>query len=954
MKNFSLSIGKLCLAVLCSAAFLPAFSQQIHKRIKISTGDQIGFLEYKPADYNQHPETKYPLIIFLHGVGERGTGIGQDLDRVACCGIPRIIKYGNKMEFTWNGKKQTFLVLSPQCPKKYGMWPQQVVDDMIEYAKKNLHIDESRIYLTGLSMGAGGSYKYISNSQAGVNKLAASATICPPCVFNSGAYIANANLPLWSFHAKDDRIVNWTCTQTAIDKINARKPAVKPLVNYWPTGGHTVWDRVYTDTNYIYQGAVNIYEWFLGQWKGAPINKLPVANAGKQINITNGTALVTLDASGSTDPDGTIVRYVWKKISGPSTVKITTVMGSSPSTTVERLTKSGSYKFELTVVDDRASFSVDTVTVIVSSGAASLNKSPIAKATDSITVSSPQTEVTLRGNSSKDEDGKIVSYKWTRGSGPAATIVTPNEAVTRITNLQPGIYNFVLEVTDDRGASSRATVIVTVLAAAGVKNAHPVAMAGPDTTMSLPLQSFTLSADGSTDKDGSIVSYKWVKVSGPVAVIGSPLKATTKITGFGQGVYVFALLVTDDKGASSADTISVVVIPAAEATNNIPPRAVAGNTQSITSPENSVTLDGSSSYDQDGTITRYKWSFISGPQQFEITNPDAPVTVVKNLVIGVYAFQLQVFDNNEWSWSDTVSVIVKEIPARLPSPNNNPLADAGIDQTISLPTDHVILDGSASQDTDGNIKGYQWSLISGPDQYKIVDGTLQKDTARLLVEGKYNFMLLVRDDDGAIAVDTVEITVLASPTESAVAYKEFNSKTVAVAGTDKKIYFPERKIRLNGTNSYDNGGYISAYHWSLIEGPGFPNFIQPDSGITDVTNLVIGDYIFQLAVTNALGSVAYDRIRVTVSGNPQTRDLLNIYPNPVRSEFSLQIKSDTTGTTNICIYNSNGVAVKTIQAEKTSVNHMQRLSVTELQTGVYYLEVNVGNKKRMISTFIKN
>ena len=1042
MKNFSYSIRKLCLAVLISATFLPASSQQIHKSIKISTGDKIGFLEYKPADYNQHPDTKYPLIIFLHGVGEKGTGVGKDLDRVACCGLPRIIKYGNKMEFTWNGKKQTFLVLSPQCPKKYGMWPQQVVDDLIEYAKKNLNIDENRIYLTGLSMGAGGSYKYMSNSQPAVNKLAASATICPPCVFNNGGYIAKANLPLWSFHAKDDRIVNWTCTQTAIDKINANKPAVKPLVNYWPKGGHNVWDRVYTDTNHIYQGAVNIYEWFLGQWKGAPVNKLPVANAGRQISITNGTGIATLDASGSSDADGKIVRYVWKKISGPSAGNITTAMGSAPITTVERLKKSGSYKFELTVVDDRASFSVDTVTVVVSSGGASLNKNPIAQATNSVTVSLPQTEVTLSGNTSIDEDGKITSYKWSRSSGPAATIVSPNKAVTRITQLKAGVYNFTLVVTDDDGASSTATVVVTVLSNTGGKNALPVAKAGRDTTVTLPLESFMLSAVGSTDNDGSIVSYKWVKISGPVAVIVSPFKSITKISGFGQGVYVFKVIVTDDKGASSADTISIAVNPIAQEINNKPiasagsdarvvlplnkillngeassdndglitgytwtkisgpkqfyiaaagkvstsvtnlvegtylfrlnvkdnrkgsdddtvqitvvrapvsankpPTAMAGNTQSITFPESSVTLNGSASYDQDGTITRYKWSFISGPQQFQITNPDAAVTVVNGLVIGVYAFQLQVFDNNGWSWSDTVSVIVKEIPARLPSANNNPLANAGIDQTINLPNDQVILDGSASEDTDGTLTGYQWTQISGPNEYQIVDGALEKDTVRYLVEGKYSFMLLVRDNDGAIAVDTVEIAVLATPNET----------PVANAGFDFDVKLPVSEVLLNGTGSNDPDGELLNYSWTKLSGPAGLTIVNSTTGSPKLVGLTEGKYVFNLGVSDIRGALASDEIIVTVHGGATAvNDLLSIYPNPARSEFNLQMKSDTTGKTNIYIYNSNGVAVKSIQAEKGTVTYVQKVSVTELQKGVYFLEVNVGNKKRMFSTFIKN
>ncbi|HLA54383.1 MAG TPA: hypothetical protein VK618_13800, partial [Flavitalea sp.] len=272
MKICTHSVRGLCLTILLLAGFFPSFSQQIQKHVTISTGESIGFLEYKPRDYANNPNTKYPIIIFLHGVGEKGNGT-TDLAKVACCGIPHVIAKGHNMTFNWNGKSETFLVLSPQCPTKYWMWPEVLVDDLIKYAKQNLQIDPDRIYLTGLSMGAGGTFRYISSTQPYADNIAASAAIAPPCVFNNAKYMVKNNMPFWGWHAADDNIVSYTCTEAAVDKMNALNPAVKPLKVIWPTGGHIVWDRVYADTNYLWDGALNVYEWFLGQRKGAAVNK---------------------------------------------------------------------------------------------------------------------------------------------------------------------------------------------------------------------------------------------------------------------------------------------------------------------------------------------------------------------------------------------------------------------------------------------------------------------------------------------------------------------------------------------------------------------------------------------------------------------------------------------------------------------------------------------------------
>ena len=167
MKNCTYVLRTvLCLCVILVAGRMIAQSPYTNEILNSSTGDKVGFLQYLPKEYSTEPSSiRHPIIIFLHGIGERGNGT-TELQKVGWVGMPRIINAGNKMRFTWNGKTETFLVIASQCPLKYGMWPQLFVDELIEYARKDLRIDTNRIYLTGLSMGAGGSMKYITNGAA--------------------------------------------------------------------------------------------------------------------------------------------------------------------------------------------------------------------------------------------------------------------------------------------------------------------------------------------------------------------------------------------------------------------------------------------------------------------------------------------------------------------------------------------------------------------------------------------------------------------------------------------------------------------------------------------------------------------------------------------------------------------------------------------------------------------
>ena len=188
---------------------------------------------------------------------------------------------------------------------------------------------------------------------------------------------------------------------------------------------------------------------------------------------------------------------------------------------------------------------------------------------------------------------------------------------------------------------------------------------------------------------------------------------------------------------------------------NQPPIARAGNDTAIILPIDGVTLNGSASTDPDGTITSYKWTKVSGPVSSNIGNPDSSKTLVKSLVKGVYKFELTVTDNGGLSAKDTMQVTVNDQSQT----NQPPLANAGTDQTIVLPTNNVTIDGSGSSDPDNNITSYAWTKISGPSSFNITNTNAVKTQVTNLERGVYQFELKVTDAGGLFSKDTVQITV---------------------------------------------------------------------------------------------------------------------------------------------------------------------------------------------------
>ena len=472
----------------------------------------------------------------------------------------------------------------------------------------------------------------------------------------------------------------------------------------------------------------------------------PTANAGAAQAITLPNNVVTLNGSGSSDPSGTITGYAWTEVSGPNAASLGSASGVS--TTAGGLVQ-GTYVFQLTVTDNNGLSGTANVTVTVYPAP----MPPVANPGPAKTITLPTNAVALNGSGSTDASGTITSYQWTQVSGPTtAQIGSPSGISTNIDGLVQGTYVFQLKVSDNTGQSGTATVTITVNAAL----TPPVANAGQAQTITLPTNSVTLNGSGSTDASGTISGYAWTQVSGPsAATFGSASGVSTTAGGLVQGVYVFQLKVTDNNSLSSTATVTITV-NAAVATVNQPPVANAGPDQHL---NNSATtnLSGAASYDPDGTIVKYQWSQVSGAGGVTVANSASANAIVFGLQPGNYIFQLTVTDNNGATATATVTLYVTSGPS---GSGSTPYAVAGSALTIPSTQSTAQLNGSASYDVGGTLTGYSWVQMSGPGTATIANPTQATTSIGQLVPGTYTFQLMVTDNNGNTATDTVSVTVM--------------------------------------------------------------------------------------------------------------------------------------------------------------------------------------------------
>jgi predicted peptidase len=195
---------------------------------------QMGYLLYLPKAYEQHES--WPLVLFLHGSGERG----DDPELVKVHGPPKLIAAG---------KDFPFIVVSPQCPESQWWEPIELMALLDDIGRK-YKVDADRVYVTGLSMGGFGTWRLAAYAP---QRFAAIAPICGGGEKSWAKPLSR--LPIWVFHGAKDEGVPLERSQSMVDAL--LKEEGNPKLTVYPDAGHDSWTETYDNPEF--------YVWLLAQ-----------------------------------------------------------------------------------------------------------------------------------------------------------------------------------------------------------------------------------------------------------------------------------------------------------------------------------------------------------------------------------------------------------------------------------------------------------------------------------------------------------------------------------------------------------------------------------------------------------------------------------------------------------------------------------------------------------------
>lgn len=206
----------------------------------------IPYLLFVPEDYNADSAKKWPLMLFLHGLGECGNG-GSEIEKVKVHGPPSFVD--SRPDFP-------FIVVSPQLPPPAGQlkdvpraWKADQLIRLVDHVHKNLRIDRTRTYVTGLSMGGFGTWRLVA---AHPDRFAAALPICGGGEPEEMA-CALSRVPIWAFHGALDQVVPPGKSQEMVDAVRRAGGEVKLTV--YPDVAHNSWKPTYDNPD--------VYEWLL-------------------------------------------------------------------------------------------------------------------------------------------------------------------------------------------------------------------------------------------------------------------------------------------------------------------------------------------------------------------------------------------------------------------------------------------------------------------------------------------------------------------------------------------------------------------------------------------------------------------------------------------------------------------------------------------------------------------
>ncbi|MGE3182592.1 MAG: prolyl oligopeptidase family serine peptidase [Phycisphaerae bacterium] len=251
MKNAMIAVASLC-SVLTLAmpqifdeepAELPTIEKGFIYRTVVSGGKTYAYNVFVPPTYR--PDRAWPLILFLHGSGERGNDGFLQTD----VGIAHAIRKNHSLI--------PAIVVMPQCPQNQ-TWTEPTSAKMaltcVEDATRRYNVDSSRLYLTGLSLGGRGTWYIAARVK---NGFAAMVPICGGGNVDDAAKLTD--LPIWCFHGSADQNVPPEETDRMVEAIERAGGTIE--YTRMPGANHVIWDRVYANPK--------LWQWLFAQQRQA-------------------------------------------------------------------------------------------------------------------------------------------------------------------------------------------------------------------------------------------------------------------------------------------------------------------------------------------------------------------------------------------------------------------------------------------------------------------------------------------------------------------------------------------------------------------------------------------------------------------------------------------------------------------------------------------------------------
>lgn len=598
-------------------------------------------------------------------------------------------------------------------------------------------------------------------------------------------------------------------------------------------------------------------------------NQVPVAAVAGPTTATLQSA-VSLDGSGSRDPDGQTLSYRWELSSKPagSTATLSDATVVRPVITPD---VQGTYTVRLIVHDGKA----DSLPVTFSFTAARANTAPVARAGNDVTAVNG-TEVILNGTASSDPDGDLISYRWVLSTKPPGSVASLTGANTPRPSFTPDVSgNYVISlVTSDGSLSSDvAFVIVT----SGAVNMPPTAVATGPASVVLVGSRVTLDASASIDPNGDLLRYSWRWISRPLsslAVLGQDTSARPEFVPDQAGDYVLGLVVSDGRLTSSERTVTV------RAARTAAPLANAGSSQSVL-VGSTIDLDGTATPTGSGglsnaTLLGYQWSLVSRPDGSSTSRTILNATAARAQFIpdavGTYVFRLTVTDSLGNASSDVVTV-------RVSQRNAPPVANAGGNRT-ALVGETVVLDGGGSTDANpGDVLRYAWQLVSSPTTTPASTAKLSpasnpagtastNKTVSITPDQPGTYVVALVVNDGTDSSDTALVTItVQSVNQAPVAVITGAAGTTVSAGTATgKV---GTVMTFDGRSSTDDGpAQLLTYRWRLELKPAASTLqiTEPNLAVITLRPDQPGQYVLRLQVDD--GSLRSADVPLVIVVNP--------------------------------------------------------------------------------------